>query len=220
MNDITIFVMASKSNNEIDVITRKCEYYESTNEKYWAGPKKSDGLIYWSPPFESNGIKYWLGSGYWDFKWMGKYTHGYSGVRGTKIWLTKHAGKSYNLNGTSSGWRVEKDNEQDEMNGNHAINIYNDWDTYAIRSHSPTECLNTEWFKVVTHDQLCEIWDDYNNRREMPALPEFNHRYQIINEEGAGEMIWYVIYARRKMKIELALVEKIGISEGVNFTWV
>lgn len=170
---------------------------EETNESgyKWTQPTSDEWL-------ESDDIQYKLGETKWSFQWKGKYTRGYSWVRGTHVILTEDAGIRYNESSNRCEFNDEWAQDSD------------------IGAESPTKILSGEYFEIIDHIKLIKLWKEANERDPLPQLPKLDPNHDYIIQSGAGEFIWYVMYDFDKTIAELSMVEELGIKNGVHFQWV
>lgn len=160
-------------------------------------------------------IKYRRGPGDHDFMWRGYYTHGYSSIRGTRIWLTGLGGTQYSSE--FDGWYIQ--DEQERMNKEHAYNIYGR-DKYCMREHSPIKCIE-QCMVDTTKMALEEKIKILQNEGYPPLkLPSIMPNSQFCLELRSTNMIWYIIHNINKVKAEIKSVEQLGISLGINFVWI
>lgn len=168
-----------------------------------------------------NTIQYTIGEDVHDFTWRGKYTHGWSSCKGTRVWLTKHAGVRHYLE--DGEWFYQQESEQDEMDLLHGSEIFSRdgyMDAHNIRAEKPTKCID-QWFKLKTPKELNNYMDNLliNQGIYIPNLPDLTQFNSLLIEEGSGKIIWYGMYDLLSTQEELLKVEQLGEQLGISFEW-
>jgi aspartyl-tRNA synthetase len=160
-------------------------------------------------------IIYWRGPGDYCFSWIGTFTHGYSYVRGTRVWLTEAAGTRYDAQ--FMGWAIQE--EQERMKHKHASIIYGR-DSHCMRGRSPMQCIES-CLQPISH----KAFADEVKRLETTGYPaptylKMKNHSKFWLDTKANLMTFYVIHQSDGIKAELAEVERLGIEKGVIFEWL
>ena len=141
------------------------------------------------------------------FMWMGKYTHGLSSCRGSRIWLTKHAGVKYTI-ASDTELVCQTKEEQDKMCDTFAFHIY-DNDDCAIRVEKPSDFNVNEEIEVINSEKIENVFG------KIEGLDQFN---LFLNEPNADD--YYAIKDLESIQQELQMVESIGMKNSIVFRWV